>query len=120
MAGLAGLQPVVHVHHRSRIVHPLNLMRAMAVVAFGGFTVTQPRDLAVVSTEVGFQAFLVAIAAALGDCNPAGSIVWFADAVGRVTVAAHRGISVAGATLALRKTVLTRATTSLGLNGLQM
>ena len=47
----------------------------MAVITLGGFAVAQPRNLAVVGAQVGFQAFSVAVSATLGDLYPAAGVV---------------------------------------------
>ena len=62
MALAAGLHHVGAAEARGRIGDGADVVRAVAVVALGGFHVTQLRDLAVVGVEVGFGDGLVAAA----------------------------------------------------------
>ena len=60
----------------------------MAVIAFGGFTVAQPGDLAVIGALVGLVTVLVTVAAALGDLDTPRGVVDGPDAVARMAVGA--------------------------------
>ena len=45
VTGLAGLQPVIDVHHRGFVFKPLDPVGAVAVVTLGRFPIAQPGDL---------------------------------------------------------------------------
>lgn len=65
-------------------------MAAMAVVAFGGVGVAQCADLAVVGGLVGFQVFLMAGAALLGDCQLEGVARRVGNSMGTMAIATDR------------------------------
>ena len=70
----AGLQPVVGMHLRLRIVDAFDFVTAMAIRAARGVGVAKPIDLAVIGVGIGFQLFLVAGAAGVdvGDLEFVG------------------------------------------------
>ena len=67
VALLTRSEPVGREHGRTVVVDPLDRMAAMAVEALGGIGVAQGVDLPVIGVQIGFQLFLMARAAVLGD-----------------------------------------------------
>ena len=95
MALLAGLQAVVRMHARCRIVHALDRVAAVAVEALGGIGEAQRVDLTVVGPHVGLQLLVVAIAAVLGDQQPGRVERRVLDVVRGVAVRADRRFRIA-------------------------
>src|SRR5450759_2818635 len=90
MTLLAGLQAVVRMHLRLRIVYALDAMAAVAVEALGRIGVTQFVDLAVVGLGIGFQALMMTVAAVLGDGEPGRILCRIFDVVGGMAIRADR------------------------------
>src|SRR5262249_39586724 len=87
----AGLETVVRMHLRFRIVHPLDLMRAVAVEAFCRIGVAERGDLAVVGRAVRAIMCLMTSAAILQNGEPDGGRVGAFYAMSGVAVGADGG-----------------------------
>jgi len=104
----AGLDPVVGMDLRGRVVDSLDFVAAVAVEALGRVGVSQRGDAAVESVLVGLELLVVAAAAIGGDGQFEGIAGGVADGVGRVAVGAHRRLSqhVLGVLLAMDRTLV--------------
>ena len=69
----------------------------MTVITLGRLPIAKFGNFAVIGFRVGFEVFLVAVAAVFGDGHPARSSVWLGDIVRRMTIAAYGGIGITAA-----------------------
>ena len=88
MALLTGLETIVRVNRRGRIIDPLDGVAAVAVEALGGVGEAERVDLAVIGLGVALEALVMAIAAVLGDGQLGRILGRVRDVVGRVAVGA--------------------------------
>ena len=94
VAGVAGLEAIVRMHPRGRVVDPLHAVAAVAVEALRGVGETQTGDLAMIGGEVGSLFEFVAITAVLGDGQLHRVSLRRGDCVSRVAIGADGGLGV--------------------------